>query len=138
VKWAELRNLDSAEKRWPHTFAAVEGDSFQAWEWVQKFRPGTTWEQGHGWLVTLGEVWIGPKRLGRMSRMPVCVSVMWEIIGGKLIAFYESTSTVVDHRMVDKYIRENCERTGDVTNFHNVMGEIERATPTKSVAGGGK
>lgn len=134
MTYAELRRLDSMEKRWPHTFAAVEGDSFQAWEWVQKFRPGTTWEQGHGWHTTLGEVWIGPKRLGRMSRMPVCVSVTWDLIAGQLVAFYEATSQVVDHRMVDAYIRENCMRRGNVLNFHNVMHDIERASDTKGPA----
>jgi len=59
--------------------------------------------------------------------MPVCVSVTWDIVKGQLVAFYEATSQVVDHRMVDKYIRENCSRTGNVQNFHNVMSDIERA-----------
>lgn len=136
MTYAEVRRLDTAEKRWPHTFAAVEGDSFRAWEWCQKFRPNTEWVQCHGWAITLGNVRISRGRLRRSESMPVCVSVTWDIVGGKLIAFYEAVSQVVDHRMVEKYIHENCKRHGNVLNFHNVMHDIERSEPTPSDAGG--
>lgn len=49
--------------------------------------------------------------------MPVCLEVHWNLIGGHLVAFYAPTSQVVDHRMVDKYVRENCAKKTDAMNF---------------------
>lgn len=59
-----------------------------------------------------------------MKRMPVCVSVTWNLLDGHLIAFYDPTSQVVDHRMVEKYIRDNCPRRVDAMNFHNCAHEL--------------
>lgn len=125
MKWAEARGLDTAEKRWPRTLYAVEGDSFAAWEHFQKHRPGWTWEQCHGWGFTLDRVAIMKLPVGRIERMPVCVSVTWDLIAGELVAFYEATSQVVDHRIVDKYIRKNCKRVTNMSNLHNVIHAIE-------------
>jgi hypothetical protein len=125
MNFAEARRLDTAEKRWPHTFYAVDGDSFDAWkEWHER---ATSWEQCHGWLITLGRVAIMKLPLGKVERMSVCVAVDWVLINGKLVAFYDATSQVVDHRIVDKYIRGNCSRHTNVLNFHLAMHDIERA-----------
>lgn len=44
--------------------------------------------------------------LGTVRRRPVCVSVSWYRIEGKLVAFYEATSTVVDHDMVKEWVEK--------------------------------
>lgn len=136
----ELYALDSAEKRWPLTEYVVEAtheEQFQVW---LRTPESVTWNQGHGWLVTVGHVLVGPD-VDHLERMPVTVSVIWNLIDGHLIAFYEAESLVVDHRMVEKYIRGNCSKHTNATNFHHCahdlnipMGIVERgkAPPKRS------
>lgn len=122
----DVCQLDTPEKRWPVTFYAVEGDSFSAWEYFQKHCPEWRWEQCHGWGLTLAKVLVGESRT-KLRRMPVAVSVTWDLINGKLVAFYEATSQVVDHRIVEKYIRANCKQVTNLTNVHHVMHAIQAA-----------
>ena len=47
------------------------------------------------------------KTLGKLADMPVCMSMHWHRINGIMVMFYEGTSQVVDHRMIDQWIEEN-------------------------------
>ena len=59
--------------------------------------------------------------VGHFGGMPVAVSVTFARVCGQVIAFYEATSQVVDHRMVEKWTRTafpaSRGRT-NATNFH--------------------
>ncbi len=84
------------------------------------------WEQlNPGRVLTLGE----------LAGMPVCVSVFWFKINGIMVMFIEGTSQVVDHRMIDKWLEENCAPRWDggsrpaecnTVNFHHVLNYIDR------------
>lgn len=125
----ELRALDSAEKRWPLTeyvINATHEEEFGIWKEIHET---VRWEQCHGWIVTLGTVLIGKSRR-EQERMPVAVSVTWNLLDGHVVAFYEATSMVVDHRMVDQYIRGNCSKHTNATNFHHCAHELGLTLPT--------
>lgn len=62
------------------------------------------WEQDNpGYLYTVG--WV--------DKRPVCVSFVWNRIKGHLVCFYEPTSQIVDHELVEKYINKIFKGTWD-------------------------
>lgn len=97
-----------AEERLEHTSWVVEcGSDSDAYHlWVTNFdNPNPryevkvkSWEDlGSGFMVTIGY----------FGEHPVSISLQWAKIAGKWICFYYACSRVVDHSMVDKWIREN-------------------------------
>lgn len=122
-------------ERWPKTVFVVEADDFaQFYLWRNHSHehlemngradgrfdgPRHKWEQMNpGYLVTIGKI----------KKMPVCVSVTWNKIDGYLVAFYEAVSRVVDHDMVRDWINKmtqpgvgHC----NAMNFHLCLQEIE-------------
>ncbi len=123
MNWQEVRALDSAEKRWPVTEYVVEATHEEEFALWQRTHETIRWEQCHGWLVNLGTVLIGPDR-EHLKRMPVTVTVTWQLLDGHLVAFYDAASQVVDHRMVEKYIRENCAKRTNAANFHHCAHDL--------------
>lgn len=70
-------------------------------------------------------------QIGELADMPVCMSFFWYKINGHLIAFVDAHSQVVDHRMVDAYLKKYCNphHNGsrahtDASNFHQVLSYI--------------
>jgi len=88
-------------------------------------RPRFKWEQeSYGFMVDVGEV----------NGMPVVLSGFFALINERRIMFYNATSRMVDHRMVDAWLDENCDpmycggsrkaRT-DAMNFGHVVSMLE-------------
>lgn len=101
---------------------AVEASDFEALCIWEKWHERVTWEQGReGRLCTIGHV----------NDMPVCVQLTWNFVAGRRVVFYHATSQVVDHRMVDAWVRAHAMTPRgmhtDAMNFHIVAHEIERA-----------
>ncbi len=91
-------------------------------EWKRK---PLAWEQ-----VSMGL----SQRIGMLADMPVCVSVFWARVEGALVAFYDATSQVVDHRMVEKWMHENFPAAtswSNAQNFHNTVLAIEHDKTAK-------
>lgn len=131
-----------AAKMLRETEAAVETDGYgklKLWsEWAvenpwaddKEPRPRVYWEQiGQGLIETVGVIRIGKEE------MPVCVSMFWNRLrakpgdAGHLVMFWETTSQVVDHRMVDRWFKENLRKnvqTSDAMNFANVIHAVVR------------
>ena len=40
--------------------------------------------------------------------MPVCITINWATVNGLIIMFVDPTSKVVDHRIIDKFLDDNC------------------------------
>lgn len=85
-----------------------------------------TWEQCNpGWHLEIGKI----------IDYPVCIGVRWYRINGVLVMFYEATSRIVDHEMVDKWLKERCcpkDCDGrlaytNALNFHHVLDYIKGA-----------
>lgn len=60
---------------------------------------------------------------------PVVLSIFWAEIAGKLVAFYEPTSRVVDHDLVKRWLAERCPafaagKTCDANNFHLCLHDV--------------
>ena len=68
------------------------------------------WEQ-----ITLGY----HKTIGRCARKPVHVSVTFARVKGQIIAFYEATSLVVDHRIVEQWTAKEFPSSRGKTNPMN-------------------
>jgi hypothetical protein len=103
----------------------VEANSYESmclWqEWHKK--RGKTWEQGlGGYLPTIGQ----------LDGRPVVLSLFVHKIDGHHLLFIEPTSQVVDHQMIDAWLKANLPATAmrpggeylnreNAMNFHNVF-----------------
>lgn len=66
--------------------------------------------------------------VGRLAGMPVCISLLTATVDGRKLLFVHPTSQVVDHRMIDLWLKETLPETAirpdgyvnstDATNFH--------------------
>jgi hypothetical protein len=123
-----------AEERLEHTSWIIEcgssNDHMHFWgEYWDHPNPkynikAKSWEDlGSGFMITVGY----------FGEYPVCIDLQWTKIGGKWVCFYYPCSQVVDHRMVDKWMRENFEGKtkdgrwahSDANNFVSCLAGID-------------
>lgn len=67
-------------------------------------------------------------QIGELDNRPVCICVFFADIEGRRVGFYEGISQVVDHKMIEEWLRnKNPEayRT-DAMNFSNAIHHIRR------------
>lgn len=101
---------------------AVEATDYERTALWSMFHERVRWEcDSRGRLVTIGE----------LAGRPVAVCLTWATIEGRRVVFYETTSRVVDHDLVERWVREHAltaraERT-DASNFHNIVHAIRDA-----------
>lgn len=75
--------------------------------------------------------------VGHVGDSPVFVTVSFARVLGQVIVFYEATSQVVDHRMVEKWTQTAFPASRgktNATNFHICVHELERAQSTGPTA----
>lgn len=72
--------------------------------------------------------------IGHVNNLPVFVSFNFAVINGKKICFYDPTSRMVDHTMVEKWLIEHFQLTHDgytrwnhtdAMNFHNCVNSLD-------------
>lgn len=84
----------------------VEGDHFDLWaKWSKDStypsvkEPLEKWEQVMmGRCITIGE----------FGGFPVVISIAWALINEQLVMFWEPTSMVVHHGMIEEWFKQNC------------------------------
>lgn len=121
------RDDEECARRCAETFAVVDATSQEAHDlWVRfHYKP-----DGHAplaWKQMNPGMW---REIGTFGGMPVCVTVFWALVEGRLVAFVEGTSTVVHHGMIEEWSREtfkSARSRSDAANFHNVALDIKRA-----------
>lgn len=120
------------DPRFKDTEFVIEADDFARhtlWaqystEALEKTKLNTIrWEEdSKGWIDTVGHV----------NNMPVCVTFVWGKLNGHLVVFYHACSRMVDHAMVEDYLKKYCNPEYDhgrrahcdANNFHHVIGYI--------------
>ena len=125
----EYRSLDSDQrfKATEYFVEATHDETHGIWRCFvdsphENCRP-LNWEQLDGTMYTVANVLIQyDDKPGVIKRMPICVSIMWNLVDGHLMAFYEACSMVVDHDVVKKFIDEksnsNVNIRSNSSNFH--------------------
>lgn len=85
-----------------------------------------TWEQeSRGQMVYLGKI----------DKRPMYVQIWWDVLNGKRIIFYEGCSQVVDHKMIEDWLKhftlntirwDNGRRWArcDAMNFHQCLDAL--------------
>jgi hypothetical protein len=105
------------------TVFVVAATSFETLSLWRECHDSHSWQDvRHGWLAQIGQV----------GDMPVCISLHWAVIDGRRVLFYEATSQVVDHRMVEAWLKEHCNPVwdgsrrahADAGNFHLCLQAI--------------
>jgi hypothetical protein len=124
---------EKIDPRFADTVFFVEANSFEQlklWETnaAGNWWPKLPWEEDcKGFMETIGY----------LSNRPVCVSFSFAKINGRRICFFDPTSQVVDHKMIEKWFEENCFPVHrgnlfaqcDAMNFHHCL-EVCRASVT--------
>jgi len=74
-------------------------------------------------------------QIGTLDDRPICIQFTFVRINGHKIAFYEGSSQLVDHKMIEDWLIERFQRTNDgyarwnhvnSTNFHNCVNSLDR------------
>lgn len=78
--------------------------------------PRLFWEDSTSQIIELGE----------FGGMPISFEIIWKIIGGTYVAFWEPTSQVVHYPMIEDKLKElfPTAKKSDYVNFGNVILEI--------------
>lgn len=71
--------------------------------------------------------------IGRLAAMPVAITITWDKLRDVTIAFWEPTSLVVDHRMIEAWLAvklPHAKAGPDPSNFGHLVGDLldERTT----------
>jgi hypothetical protein len=103
----------------------VQASSFEQFELWRDFSAEVVWEQDPaGELVTIAQVSIN------RQKFPICLCLSFARLNGVRIAFYDPTSLVVHHGMVEEWLKsvhiakyQNGSRWAhtDAQNFHNCI-----------------
>ncbi len=91
--------------------------------WGPADHPRVAWEQIH---IGYGE------GVGHIGKRPVFVTVTFARVLGQVIVFYEATSQVVDHEMVEEWTRKAFPASRgktNATNFHICVHDLRSARP---------
>ena len=85
--------------------------------------------------VDWGQIYAGVViTIGHVGKLPICVSFNFAFINGKKICFYEATSQVVNHKMIEDWIISKFQLTHDkycrwnhtnAVNFHNCVHSLD-------------
>lgn len=63
---------------------------------VADFTSVKSWKQeGRGLMITIGEI----------DERPICVDIQWDWIEGKRVMFYYGCSQLVDHKMIEDWLK---------------------------------
>jgi hypothetical protein len=110
----------------------VEADHYAIQSLWEKYAKGAmdpthynvlNWEQINPGLI---------RTIGYIKHRPICLEMSWVRLNGHLIMFYEGCSELVDYKMIDEWLDQNCNPTWDndrmartnATNFHHVLGFV--------------
>lgn len=131
------------DPRFKNTEFTVEADSFAKhtlWQNYAKealdFRKEFLNSQGlikelklrHEWKDdSMGTV----MQIGEIDKRPICVTFFWTKIDGHLVMFYDITSQLADHKMMEDWLKKYCnpQHEGrssncDASNFHHCLDYI--------------
>ncbi len=132
MRRARERNAKTNDANRRAAVYLVEADDFaQLRLWIENAEEGDR----QGWKspfkkVRWEQVGLGyGHEIGKFGGMPVCVCVSFARIKGHLVAFYEATSQVVDHRMVEEWLKTEFPSSRGKTNaqnFHNCLLDLDR------------
>jgi len=108
-----LRNM-SLDERITETKYAVEANSFESMTLWKEYKDTIDWVtvlDGYGQIVQGGGF----------------VSLLWNVLDGVPVLFYEITSDEVKHSVVEDYLKStfNLKKLTDANNFHNIINAIK-------------
>lgn len=92
------QRFDNLATALPWVRFAVEANSFEHMVLWEKNKERVKWEHvSSGFMPTVGYV----------GERPVVLSVMFSILNGEVVLFYNPTSPMVDHNMIDAWLEAN-------------------------------
>jgi hypothetical protein len=87
------------DHRFKNTGFVVEANSFEEHTLWREYHKSEVWEQETAGLMI---------EVGKVNELPVCISCTWSIINGMRVLFWDATSRMVDHKMIEAWFEENC------------------------------
>lgn len=117
-----IRNETMVDPRFAMTAYVVQATSYEQLCLWKDWHRHVSWVQDNpGW----------GKNVGYVGGLPCVISVSWIIINGCYVMFYTDESQVVDHRMIERWLKENCNPQAegrrahcDAMNFGHCMAVV--------------
>lgn len=106
------------DEKMSKTVYVVEANSYESMKLWEEFHLEINWQQNQwGYMETVGT----------LDRRPVCIALLWHVLEGKTVLFFEPTSQVVDYKLIDAWFDRRLPgipRT-NAMNFHHVVHKID-------------
>jgi hypothetical protein len=105
------------DSRFIDTIYLIEANSYERQALWAEFHTQLRWE--HDCIGAVIQV-------GELDNRPVNIDVLWTKIDGYRIAFWDACSQVVDHKMIEDWLRQNLPKVPKTNsmNFHNMIHKI--------------
>ena len=116
-----------------HTVALVEADGFAIHAlWLMNASDAEKYcNMGNKHRVKWEQISFGDFiTAGYLDGMPVTVSLLYAKINNHIVTFWNSPSMVSDHRLIEKWFKENLPEgvhATDASNFHTAVHHISLA-----------
>jgi hypothetical protein len=123
-----FEKYNNPESRIAVTQFLVEADDFAYHELWSKFCKKSSycqypeienWDQINGFLITVG----------KYDDRSVCISLNWCILDGCVVCFWNPTSELIDHKMIENWFEKyypNPNKRCDANNFHHCLNAVKK------------
>ena len=103
--------------RFARTLFRVEATSYEYLSLWNEWKNIVSWEDDR-----IGQYYV----IGELSGFPISVDIRWSRLNGKLVLFYNQTSVVCDHNMLEHWFEKHCPVPKcNAMNFHHCIAAIK-------------
>jgi hypothetical protein len=121
--------VNSIDPRFDKTVYLVEANDYERLSLWREHAINSGWSDKHVdvakfvWQQENPGLWLD---IGRVDGRPITLSFFWNTVNGRMVCFWESSSQLVDYKMIDEWFQKN---VGDIPrtnamNFHHVFSAI--------------
>jgi hypothetical protein len=132
---------EKLKKRLKETQFVVEATSNEMYMFWEKFSDEAMYKNPNSNKFKFEQLNPGvAETIGYLDGRPVCISMFWYKIDGVMIMFWDCTSQVADHAMIEKWLKDNCAPRWDKgtrlahtdsSNFHHALDHVQEVNGKK-------
>lgn len=100
----------------------VEANSYEQVQLWSSFHDRVSWKE-----FSMGHM----IRVGKRDGSEVWMTLFIAELNGDKIGFWDATSALVDHKMIDRWFKKHAPKVPktDSSNFHNVLANVPEKAP---------
>lgn len=115
------------DPRFAKTMFLIEANSYERMCLWRENHQRVRWEENMSGICL---------QIGKFGDMPICVSLVWATINGRLVCFYDAVSEVAHSQMIEDWLATQCDAKWDngtrrahcdAMNFGHCLSAIDEA-----------